>query len=47
MSEPVLELKEVTLRRGRFSLEGVNLSLAGGEILALLGRTGAGKTLLL
>ena len=47
MSEPVLELKEVTLRRGRFLLEGVNLSLAGGEILALLGRAGAGKTLLL
>lgn len=47
MCEPVLELKNVALRRGSFSLEGVDLSLAEGEILALLGRTGAGKTLLL
>ena len=47
MCEPVLQLNDVTLRRGNFSLEGVNLALAEGEILALLGRTGAGKTLLL
>lgn len=47
MCEPVLQLKNVTLRRGSFSLEGIDLALAKGEILALLGRTGAGKTLLL
>ena len=47
MCEPVLQLNDVTLRRGSFLLEKVNLALDKGEILALLGRTGAGKTLLL
>ena len=44
---PVLQAREVTVRRGDFLLNRVSFSVQAGEIVALLGRTGAGKTLLL
>jgi ABC-2 type transport system ATP-binding protein len=41
----VLELEEVTVRYGRkLALDGMSLALARGQVLALLGRNGAGKT---
>lgn len=45
---PLLELSEVTLtRRGRALLSEVTLSVAPGELLALVGPNGAGKTSIL
>jgi osmoprotectant transport system ATP-binding protein len=45
---PVLELDRVVFRRGAATiLAGVSLTLARGESLALLGRSGGGKTTLL
>jgi len=45
---PLLELVEVSQKYGnREVLKGVNLSIARGEVLALIGPTGAGKTTLL
>ena len=45
--EQVLRLDRVCVRRGGFHLDEISFSVRAGEILALLGRTGAGKTLLL
>lgn len=42
-----LELKGLSLHAGAFALKGVNLSVASGEHVVLMGRTGSGKTLLL
>lgn len=48
MPEPHLVLDRLTARnRGRTVLDGVSLSLARGQTLALLGLPGAGKTALL
>ncbi len=45
---PALELRSVSAWYGRAQvLFDVNLSLAGGEVVALIGRNGAGKTSLL
>ncbi|WP_418907718.1 ABC transporter ATP-binding protein [Glutamicibacter endophyticus] len=43
-----LELRDYTLRRadGAALLQGVNLTLRPGELLALVGRSGSGKTLI-
>jgi ABC-2 type transport system ATP-binding protein len=42
---PILELRGVTVRYGRQTVvDGVDLTLAGGEVYALLGRNGSGKS---
>ena len=43
----VLELRDLTLRRGDFLLDGVSFDVKEKEIFAIIGKTGAGKTLLL
>jgi osmoprotectant transport system ATP-binding protein len=48
MSPPLLELDRVVFRRGAATLlDGVTLEVAHGETVALLGRSGGGKTTLL
>src|SRR5437764_7839487 len=45
MAEPLLQLDEVEARYGPVkALHGVSLTVAEGEIVALLGANGAGKT---
>ncbi|MEA5002525.1 MAG: ABC transporter ATP-binding protein [Christensenella sp.] len=47
-TEPTLvAVENLTLRRGSFCLDSVSLTLDPHEILAIIGKTGAGKTLLL
>ncbi|MBQ3403999.1 MAG: ATP-binding cassette domain-containing protein [Oscillospiraceae bacterium] len=46
-SETVLEMENVHVRRGCFDLEGIDLSVKKREIFAILGKTGAGKSVLL
>ncbi|MBQ8238067.1 MAG: ATP-binding cassette domain-containing protein [Oscillospiraceae bacterium] len=43
----ILIVDRLTLRRGNFLLEDVSLSVSEQEIVALIGKTGAGKTVLL
>jgi ABC-type Fe3+/spermidine/putrescine transport system ATPase subunit len=43
----VIELQNVQIKTGDFSLEQINLSIARGEYTVILGPTGAGKTVLL
>jgi molybdate transport system ATP-binding protein len=43
----ILNIENLSLRRGSFLLEGVSLDIREQEIFAVIGKTGAGKTLLL
>lgn len=47
MTQPLLNIRGLTLRRGSFLLDHIDLTLKSSEILAILGKTGSGKTLLL
>lgn len=40
-------IRDFTVKRGSFTLEPVTLTIKKGEIFAVLGRTGSGKTVLL
>ncbi len=42
-----IEIKDFSVRRGLFELKPVNLTINDGEIFAILGHTGSGKTVLL
>jgi molybdate/tungstate transport system ATP-binding protein len=43
----MIELRNVTLRQGAFSLENVSFAIPAGQYAALMGKTGSGKTTLL
>ncbi|SHJ29698.1 ATP-binding cassette domain-containing protein [Parasporobacterium paucivorans] len=45
--ETAVAVKDFTLRRGSFLLKSINLTVRKNEILAIIGKTGAGKTMLL
>jgi len=47
MEYPFVEIKNYSVRRGNFSLDNINLSINKKEVFAILGKSGAGKTVLL
>ena len=47
MNRPIISFQDYGLRKGSFALEHISLDLYPKEILAVLGKTGSGKTLLL
>ncbi|MFA9462662.1 MAG: ATP-binding cassette domain-containing protein [Velocimicrobium sp.] len=42
-----IKIRNYCVSRGNFQLNNINLEIEGGEIFAILGRTGSGKTVLL
>lgn len=44
---PVIEVRNLTLKKGNFQLNNITFDVNAKEIFAILGKTGAGKTLLL
>lgn len=47
MREALVEVKDLSLRRGNFLLDGISLTVYSNEILAIIGKNGSGKTMLL
>lgn len=47
MNEKILELKQLVLHKDTFSLNQITMDVYQGEIVSIIGKTGAGKTLLL
>lgn len=47
MRKPILKIEDFSARRGDFLLENINLSVNEKEIFSILGKSGAGKTVLL
>lgn len=45
--EKIIELKKYTLKKGQFELFECSFDIYEGEILAIVGKTGSGKTLLM
>lgn len=45
--EPLVDVRGLNLSRGDFCLEDIHFTVHAGEILAIIGKTGAGKTMLL
>ena len=43
----MIEICELGLRRGGFSLQGIGLKIEQGECFVVVGPSGAGKTLLM
>jgi len=43
----LLEIQDLSVRRGNFLLEHINFSLQQNEIFSIIGKTGSGKTMLL
>lgn len=43
----MIDIRELCIRAGGFSREGISFSVPDGEYMALMGRTGSGKTTLL
>lgn len=43
----IIEIKNYTLRKGQFELSDCSFDIYEGEILAIVGKTGSGKTLLM
>jgi len=43
----MIELREISIRAGKFSLENISLEIPSGQYAVLMGRTGRGKTTLL
>lgn len=42
----MIEVRDLRLRRGRFALQGIDVSVESGECLVIVGPSGAGKTML-
>ena len=47
MENPILKIQDYSIQRGNFLLKNVNLCIFEKEIFAILGKSGAGKTVLL
>ncbi|MEG2418243.1 MAG: ATP-binding cassette domain-containing protein, partial [Eubacterium sp.] len=45
--EPLVDVRGLNLSRGDFFLKDIHFTIHAGEILAIIGKTGAGKTMLL